>query len=779
MIEYNFAKCAPEESKIKNGAFRYTGQKSAIIIPDEVTEFKSTAGKNLKAVYIGKNISKISTNKVEWFEVDKENPYFASLDGVLFNKDFSELHQYPILNKRTEYVVPTSTTVIKKEAFIYATIKNLTLHDDICTIEEGAFSSIKKLDKIKWPRAATTIESCVFYKSSITAIELPETLERIESAAFVSSKLKSITIPNSVTYLGRRAFDYCKALEKIALSNRLTEIPEQCFYYCDKLDSVVVPDSVKTLGESAFYSCKSLKKIALPANITKIPKHCFANCPITDLSALPDSIETIEEYAFGGNDSLKIIALPSSLKTLGNDAFSCCSNVTSITLPEGLETIGPKAFRLTHVKSIVIPDSVKEVGTIFEDFENVTKRTLTEEEEIKKKEAAQKHAEEAVRREQCKKTCEETQELLAKIKEEGIYVFQTSAFRLVKARMENASKLNALYTSRNYSAYNDLLLSINEIPKSPVFIYNCCNKVLKLYPRNGVDGTFAVEVSGIVYLINVISDSIRNNNDMSYRTDASELDRAIMTAIAGGTFLGYLATKAAKIYTDITVDLTFYNKKTNKDIVRLIFADNYKAHNSETNYIAEQISGFSNAIVNICEQNISNDEIATHSYIDACIDKIHQSIASQNARLAEKARREAEERLPALRATQAAAEEDREQREPLANSCTLQGTLAATETESNCQDDEDKFRALQAARTAAEAERKRKEVEEIESRRKEELTTKRNRYDQLMRQIADQNQIISECKGWFGAQAKARKTAKKQIVILQDQLLNEFPHGRP
>ena len=643
MSEYCYVKCDPNEYTIKKGAFRYTGQKSAIIIPDEATEFKSTAGKNLKAVYIGKNISKVSTKKVEWFEVDRENPYFASLDGVLFNKDFSELHKYPILNKRTEYVVPSSTTKIKKEAFVNATIKNLTLHDDIRTIEEDAFRSTKKLDKIKWPRSATTIDFCVFSNSSISAIELPETLERIESFAFAFSQLKSITFPNSVTYLGSSAFERCKALEKLTLSNRLTEIPEHCFYYCEKLDAVVVPDSVKTIGDSAFYSCNSLKKIALPADITKIPKSCFSYCSFTNLSALPNSIETIEERAFFANDSLEIITLPSSLKTLGNNAFSGCSNVTSITLPEGLETIGQDAFACKNkkVKSIVVPDSVKEVGTIFDDFENVTKHTLTEEEKIKKKEAAQKHAEEKAQREKWEKSSEETREFLARIREEGIYVFQTNALKLVKAREENASKLNDLYTKRNFSAYNDLLLSINEIPKTPVFIYNCCNKVLKLYPRNAMDGTFAIEVSGIVYLINVISDSIRDNYDTSYRTDASELDRAIMTRIAGGAFLGYIATSLAQIYTDITVDVTFYNKKTNKDIVKLVFADNYKVQSSQANYIAEQISSFSNTMVNICAQNISDDEIATHAYIDTCSEKIHQAIASQNARLAEKAKKDA------------------------------------------------------------------------------------------------------------------------------------------
>jgi len=53
------------------------------------------------------------------------------------------------------------------------------------------------------------------------------------------------------------------------------------------------------------------------------------------------------------------------------------------------------------------------------------------------------------------------------------------------------------------------------------------------------------------------------------------------------------------------------------------------------------------------------------------------------------------------------------------------------------------------------------------------------RYDQLIREIQEQNQIISENKALFGAKAKARKDAKEKLEELQRQLNKEFPNGRP
>ena len=72
-----------------------------------------------------------------------------------------------------------------------------------------------------------------------------------------------------------------------------------------------------------------------------------------------------------------------------------------------------------------------------------------------------------------------------------------------------------------------------------------------------------------------------------------------------------------------------------------------------------------------------------------------------------------------------------------------------------------------------------KKAAEAEQYRLAVLAEKRNQFDQLIKQIADRNRIISENRGWFGAQAKARKAAKAQLATLQEQLSREFPNGRP
>ena len=82
-------------------------------------------------------------------------------------------------------------------------------------------------------------------------------------------------------------------------------------------------------------------------------------------------------------------------------------------------------------------------------------------------------------------------------------------------------------------------------------------------------------------------------------------------------------------------------------------------------------------------------------------------------------------------------------------------------------------------RKEEEAERKRKAVEEAERQRQAELVAKRARYDEISNAINLQMQIIAQNKGWFGAQAKARKAAQEHLATLQAQLAKEFPKGKP
>jgi len=112
--------------------------------------------------------------------VSELNPYYYSIDGVLFDKvsiEGSVLLEYPKNKDKTDYTVP----------------------DGIKAISPYAFYKCKPL----------------------VNIALPESLEIIREYVFAKCKgLKAITLPVSLQFIGERAFKDCPNLETVTLSRK-------------------------------------------------------------------------------------------------------------------------------------------------------------------------------------------------------------------------------------------------------------------------------------------------------------------------------------------------------------------------------------------------------------------------------------------------------------------------------------------------------------------------------------------------------------------------------
>ena len=115
--------------------------------------------------------------------VDPNNSNYSSADGVLFNKDKTELIHYPAGNTRTSYSIPSSVTSIGNKAFM----------------------SCKKLENVTFG-----------VNSKLESIE--------EDAFYDCTSLKSIIIPNNVMVINERAFYGCTSLKSIFLSDKVSSI---------------------------------------------------------------------------------------------------------------------------------------------------------------------------------------------------------------------------------------------------------------------------------------------------------------------------------------------------------------------------------------------------------------------------------------------------------------------------------------------------------------------------------------------------------------------------
>lgn len=232
-------------------------------IPDTVTTIRELAFANngiVKIIEIPRNVEKIETNtfrscySLENIIVAEENPNYLTIDGVLYNKDKTELICYPSEKQGKIYNIEETVKTIKEYAFS----NNYYLEEvDISTvdiIERGVFYSVKTLKKVKLPEAVAQMGTAVFSgASSLKEVTLPKGITKIEACTFSDANgLTKVNLPNRITEIGDYAFAGCSYLEEIAIPIGTTKLGNQLFQACYKMEKLYIPNTVKqieSLGE--------------------------------------------------------------------------------------------------------------------------------------------------------------------------------------------------------------------------------------------------------------------------------------------------------------------------------------------------------------------------------------------------------------------------------------------------------------------------------------------------------------------------------------------------
>ena len=110
---------------------------------------------DLTTVSIPKSVSFIAKQafsgcEVSAFEVDDGNLVFSTLDGVLFNKERTELIKYPT-NKTGAYVIPNGVTLVWALAFTGSKVSSIVVPDSVETLGGCAFSACNQLVSVTLP----------------------------------------------------------------------------------------------------------------------------------------------------------------------------------------------------------------------------------------------------------------------------------------------------------------------------------------------------------------------------------------------------------------------------------------------------------------------------------------------------------------------------------------------------------------------------------------------------------------------------------------------------
>lgn len=151
--DYAFYYCSLSEFIIPEGV-TYIGVKAFydndftdINIPYGVIEIGDGAFYSiyyLESVTISDSVTKIGDDafdgcwNLESFSVGENNTNYSSVDGVLYNKDKTELIQYPSGNTRTEFTIPDTVTNISK-FYLGESLTSVTIPKSVKYIGDNAF----------------------------------------------------------------------------------------------------------------------------------------------------------------------------------------------------------------------------------------------------------------------------------------------------------------------------------------------------------------------------------------------------------------------------------------------------------------------------------------------------------------------------------------------------------------------------------------------------------------------------------------------------------------
>lgn len=192
---------------------------------------------------------------LEAIEVNENNQWLCSADGVLYDKDMSQLYNYPSGSKRISFAVPEGVQAIGSEAFarnIY--LNSVSLPNTVNRICYAAFQGCKGLEQITILGNVTKIEQLTFHGCE---------------------NLKSIILPESLTTLGETVFMYCSSLKKLELPKNVRGISSTAFLR-SSLDTLIIRGHIDNVN-NGFLSClNETTKLYVPSSEIDRYRNVFA-----------------------------------------------------------------------------------------------------------------------------------------------------------------------------------------------------------------------------------------------------------------------------------------------------------------------------------------------------------------------------------------------------------------------------------------------------------------------------------------------------------------------
>lgn len=391
---------------IGNLAFRHCASLTTIDIPDGVTEIKGDRydGSTYDECYavsvinIGAGIRDLtylplSQTTVREINVSPLNPYYYSVDGILYDMGTGDVIQIPYLHGKEDVTPEDPGSYNPESDFQYMdwqggtkiTAYVGTSTEVIIPIELGGkkvndisstmFRGNKKITKVSVPGGVTDITGGSFEGcTSLKEVILRDGVKTLGYSVFKGCRsLTDISLPETLTKIGLQCFEDCTSMTEIHLPDSLIEIDNAAFRYCSGLRSIVIPDKVAQIKGSSDYTtfegCTGLTSVTIGASLTDITYFPYKESSVREINVSPDNTAySAEDGILYNKNKTELIRVPyakaaayteltliDKVKTIRADAFNGIGKLTKITVGTGLESLENLPIDQKTLASIVVP----------------------------------------------------------------------------------------------------------------------------------------------------------------------------------------------------------------------------------------------------------------------------------------------------------------------------------------------------------------------------------------------------------------------------------------
>ncbi len=160
----------------------------------------------------------------------------------------------------------------------------------------------------------------------------------------LNDAILTVVIGDGVSRIGDFAFNGCKNMTEITISNNVFSIGN-CAFQNTSLESVMIPAGVRDIADKAFYLCPKLREI-----------HVAEENP---------AYSVIDNVLFNKDGSTLVLCpmkksgsyiIPDGVIFVGNSAFMNCHELLDLSIPASVTEIGVRAFANTGIKAFHVAE---------------------------------------------------------------------------------------------------------------------------------------------------------------------------------------------------------------------------------------------------------------------------------------------------------------------------------------------------------------------------------------------------------------------------------------